>query len=302
MVIRIACNPGVENQTLMILMHQLGFLQQFDVNAVLIETPGVAGPLRAILEGKADVCMTSGYNGLFSCLGDGAPIKIIGSGMKKVALALFADGGENLSLSDLQDKTIAVGEPLGLLHCLVSELFRAKKIDPQTINFKFLGSNRNCYQAVIRGDADACCASVSHFGLEHKVSPVVGGKIWSSLPRYIYQLATASIDIIESGFDELVRLIAAYGTLYKYLMTPGSQRTFIEARQATGVGSDEREALAYWKFLVSERPYSTSIELSEAELTYLQDVLLSSGNLTIRQNLSVVTDMRAAKAASSLVD
>ncbi|MDR5755127.1 MULTISPECIES: ABC transporter substrate-binding protein [unclassified Caballeronia] len=100
--IRIVSNPGLENATLNVLMDELGYFRTFGVNARIIQSPGPTGPFDAIARGAADVCMVSGYNLVLTRVEQGAPVKIIGAGMKKCALTIFARPEGAKTLADLK--------------------------------------------------------------------------------------------------------------------------------------------------------------------------------------------------------
>ncbi|MFX7450134.1 ABC transporter substrate-binding protein, partial [Acinetobacter baumannii] len=95
----------------------------------ILESPGATGPFDAIAAGAGDVCMVSGYNMVLSRIEQGAPVKIIGSGMKKAALTVYAKPEAAKTLADLAGKTVAVGPKLGLLHALMLQLLKEKGID-----------------------------------------------------------------------------------------------------------------------------------------------------------------------------
>ena len=68
----------------------MGYFRQFGVNALIVEIPGSTGPFDAIATCAADLCMVSGYNLVLSRIAQGANVKIVGAGMKKCALTVFA--------------------------------------------------------------------------------------------------------------------------------------------------------------------------------------------------------------------
>jgi NitT/TauT family transport system substrate-binding protein len=81
---------------------------------------------------------------------EGAGVKIVGAGMKKSALTVFAKPDGIKRLADLKGKAVAVGPALGLLHALMLQLMKEKGIDRSQVNFVDKGSNDQCYEAVVR--------------------------------------------------------------------------------------------------------------------------------------------------------
>src|SRR6202012_903733 len=160
--IRIVSNPGLENATLNALMDEMGYFTQFGVNALTVEISGSTGPFDAIAAGAADLCMVSGYNLVLSRIAQGADVKIVGAGMRKCALTVFARPEGIRTLADLKGKTVAVGPAQGLLHSLMLQLMKKKGIDASQIDFVNKGSNDECHEAVVKGEVDACGSSISH--------------------------------------------------------------------------------------------------------------------------------------------
>jgi NitT/TauT family transport system substrate-binding protein len=299
--IRIVSNPGLENATLNALMDELGYFRTFGVNVRIIQVPGPTGPFDAIARGAADVCMVSGYNLVLTRIEQGAPVKIIGAGMKKCALTIFARPEGAKTLSDLKGKTVAVGPKLGLLHTLILQLMKEKDIDASTIDFVDHGSNDQCFDAVASGAADACCASISHLNDDAGLNVIGAGNLWQELPNCVFQTAYASDSALGAKHEGLVCVMAAYGALYDYLMSPASHDAFFDARKRAQKKFDVASAQAIWEFNQTQRPYSRDLSLTEHDIGYLQDMDIGVGSLKRKQAFSAVADMSAAGTAAKLV-
>ncbi|WP_372833109.1 ABC transporter substrate-binding protein [Puniceibacterium confluentis] len=299
--IAIATNPGLENRTLNALMAQQGFLQTFGADTVIVDAPGATGPFDTIVAGAADVCMVSGYNRVLPRIEQGARLKIVGAGMKKTALTVFARPDGIATLADLRGKTVAVGGDLGLLHALMLQLLTENGINPAEVTFVDKGSNNNCYKAVVEGAADACCSSVSHLNDGDGLVVVPQGNMWEALPRYTFQTAYASDAAIRDKHEGLVAVMAAFGALYEYLMTPESRDGFFDARKAAQKQFDAPSAQAIWDFNQSQRPYSGDLSIAEDDIAYLQDMFVGLGSLKQRHPAAAVADMTAARQAARLL-
>jgi NitT/TauT family transport system substrate-binding protein len=299
--IRIVSNPGLENATLNALMDELGYFRQFGVNARIVEIPGATGPFDAIAAGAGDVCMVSGYNMVLSRIEQGAKVKIVGAGMRKCALTVFARPDEGVkTLADLQGKTVAVGPAEGLLHSLMLQLMKEKAIDASQIRFVNKGSNDECHEAVVAGAADACCSSISHLNDRDGLEVLSDADMWQALPKCIFQTAYASDAAIADKHEGLVAVMAAYGALYEYLMSPASRDAFFEARRHAQKKFDKASAQAIWEFNETQRPYSGDLSLTREDIGYLQDMYIGLGSLKRKQPFAEVADMSAAQAAATL--
>lgn len=297
----VVSNPGLENATLNTLMEEQGYFSKFGVDGLVVQAPGATGPFDAIAAGVADVCMVSGYNMVLSRIEQGAKVKIVGAGMRKSALTVFARADGVRTLADLKGRTVAVGGKIGLLHALMLQLLKEKGIDASQVHFVDKGSNDDCYQAVVKGEADACCSSISHVNDKDGLVVLEEGHMWQALPKYVFQTAYASDVAISEKHEGLVAVMAAYGALYDFLMSPASHDAFIAARKRAQRRFDEPSARAILDFNRVHRPYSKDLSLSGDDIGYQQDMFVSLGSLKRKQALNVVADMSAASAAAKLV-
>ncbi|WP_321818156.1 MULTISPECIES: ABC transporter substrate-binding protein [unclassified Paraburkholderia] len=299
--IRIVSNPGLENATLNALMSETGFFRKFGVNAQIVQIPGVMGPFDAIATGAGDLCMVSGYNLVLSRIAQGAPVKIVGAGMRKCALTVFARPDGTKTLADLRGKTVAVGPARGLLHALMLQLLKERGIDAMQIRFVDKGSNDACHEAVVNGEVDASCSSISHLNDQDGLVVINDGNMWDALPRCIFQTAYASDDAIRHKHDDMVAVMAAYGALYEFLMSPASHEAFLDARRHAQKKFDRASAQAIWNFNETQRPYSADLSLTRDDIGYLQDMYIGLGSLDRKQAFDDVADMSAAHAAAKLI-
>lgn len=298
----IVSNPGLENATLNFLMAQMGYFRKFGVDAVIVEAPGTAGPFDAIVAGDADICMVSGSNIVLPRIAAGANVKIVGAGMRKCALTIFAQPEGIVTLADLAGKSVAVGPAKGLLHMLTLQLLRESGVDASRVHFVDKGSNDECHEAVLKGEADACCSSVSHLNDSDALVTIRGADMWKALPRCIFQTAYASGSALRDKHAQIVGVMAAYGSLYEYLMSPGAHDAFFEARRHAQKNFDHASAQAIWDFNQTQHPYSGDLSLRNEEIGYLQDMEINVGSLEIRQPFHSIADMSAANDAARLLD
>lgn len=299
--LRIVSNPGLENATLNALMDQQGYFRQFGADALIVQVPGATGPFDAIAAGAADVCMVSGYNMVLPRIEQGAKVKIVGAGMKKCALTVFAKSTGIKTLADLKGRTVAVGPTQGLLHTLMLQLMKAKGIDASQVNFVDKGSNDHCYEAVVNGEADACCSSISHLNDKDGLSVIREANMWEALPKCIFQTAYASDSALRDKHEGMVAVMAAYGALYEYMMSPAAHDAFFEARKRAEKTFDKASAQAIWDFNQMQRPYSRDLSLTDDEIGYMQDMFIGLGRLKQKQLVVAVADMSAAKTAARLL-
>ena len=125
--IRIISN-GPDNDALERLMKSLGYLEQVGLDAEYVKVDSPPKNLEGLLKGDADICPLSGTNPIPN-IATGAPVKIIGSGMKLTGLATYSANPAVKTLNDLVGKTVGIGPKNNLLHVVIIGMLRKHKID-----------------------------------------------------------------------------------------------------------------------------------------------------------------------------
>lgn len=299
--IRIVADKGVENHTMIGLMNSQGYLAACGVrqNLVMVDKP--AATLHALLDDQADLCVTSAFNGLLPAIAKGAPVKIVGAAMQKLALAVYSGRLNITSVADLAGCTLGIGPEFGLLHVAALALMRAKGIDPAKVQFVNLDSNLDVYRHVKAGTLDAGISDVADMAGTKSSGPHIlsDGRLWQTLPDYPYQLAYVSARAISDNRDGIVRALAAYGRLFRFVSSPGSGSAYAAARAA--VGGNRQSAAAMWHFIQTTQPYTGSPGIPTKRIFYLQGLDVSVGLQPAVLPLDAVADLSLAHDAMAMI-
>jgi NitT/TauT family transport system substrate-binding protein len=276
--VRVVANGGVENRTLLELMRRQGFLVSLGVEQALVVVDSPSATLEAVMADRADACIISGFNGLLRAIEKEAPVKVIGAALQSPALAVYTSRPEIRAVADLADRSVGIGPNFGLLHVTMIALLRAKGVDPAKIRFVNVGSNAEVYQAIKIGKVEAGPSDVSNLADAEGsgLRVLADGKMWGELADYPYQLAYASDRAIRDNRDGLVRTLAAYGKLFRFLSSATSWDAYAEARTVAG-GGTEANARAAWNYIQTVQPYAGSPLAPQAHLDYLQALYVSLG-------------------------
>jgi len=302
--VRIASNPALENATLNELIKAKGYLDEFGVHATVVTEPGAGGPLQSLVADRADICLVSGYNQIIPSIENGAPVKIVGGAMLLPAHALYTTRDDIQSLQDLIGKNVGVGPNNGLLHVLMIMRLRKARIDPNAVNFIDKGGNANVYNAVITGEIDAGLASISNLSSRKSdgTHVVKGGEMWKELKEYTFQTAYATDRAIATNREGLVRTLAAYSKLYRFLQSPDSKDDFFSARRAAQQEFDAASAESIWEFIQENQPYAEDLLVSEERINTLQELNVSLGLQQKLHAYTDVADMSLARDAAELAE
>lgn len=296
--VRVASNPGVENAALQQLMVDRGFARQLALDITIVERKDVAGPIAALEQGAADLCMVSAYAGVLPAIEAGEPIRLIGSALQVPALAVFSADPSLRSVGDLVGRRIGIGERNGLLHLVMLALLRRAGLDPQCVEFVVIGGNAQVFQAIVSGAVDAGPCGVANRS-DRRARIVAGGELWHVLPEFTYQLAYASRQGLATRGPAVARCLAAYALLFRYLSGAGSREAYLAAREKVGGNREEGDEM--WRFIQRVQPYSRFPSLSPAHLRYLQELNLAAGLQHRVLPFATIADTGPATAARRLL-
>ena len=166
------------------------------------------------------------------------------------------------------------------MQTLVVTLLRKRGVDPSKVTFINIGSATDVFRGVAAGTVDAGPAQVEFMSqaAKYNVHPLEDGAFWEQLPEYADQGSYTSDSAIAKRRDVLVRVLAAYGKLYRFVSSSGSKDAYLEARKAAlGGNSDEAGGVALWEFIQKFQPYAVNLTLSEQQIDFLQQLNMDSG-------------------------
>jgi ABC-type nitrate/sulfonate/bicarbonate transport system substrate-binding protein len=239
--VRIVNTAGTFAATLQQLMRARGYLENRGLRPTFLNVNDGSQIIGALVSGEADICTASGFSQVFPAIARGADLKLLAGSELLLLHLIYTWRPEIRSLKDLEGRTVGTGAVGALLYSIVIALLRKNGVDPSKIRFVNVGSSADVFRAVAAKVVDAGPAEIDYEGAEGQfgLHGVAGGRFWKALPEYTNQASYASQHAIQARRDVLVRTLAAYGELYRYISSPRSKDAYVAAR-AVAVGSDQR--------------------------------------------------------------
>ena len=271
---RIATGAGGLNMAMSELMRQQGFLESFGLAPEVIPMADGAKILSGVIGGSVDICPMSGFGQIFPAIEHGAELKIINASTLRPELALFSGKANVRTLKDLEGKVVGVGAIGSLVHQLTVTLLRKYAVDVTTVRFVSIGSNTDIFKGVQAGTVDggvgpsALIDTADHY----KVHALPNGDMSVELQDFTYQAGWTSARIIAEKRDVLVRVLAAYAKLFRFVEQPAAKEAFIKAHRTVFATVPEEEHLAEWNFLQTARPFAADLVLSPERVRYIQQL------------------------------
>ena len=301
-MVHIATTAGV-NLTMWELLKQQKFLESFDVPADVIAMADGSKILGGIYSGSVDLTPMSGISQVFPAIERGADIKIINAAALVPMLALYSGKDNVQSLQDIAGKVVGVGSLGALDHQLTVTLLKKYAVDVDSVRFVNIGSNTDVFKGVIAGTVDAGVGPASYYddAASYHVHAIPNGNMSVELPQFTYQAGWTSNRVIQAKRDLLVRVLAAYARLFRFVQQPSAKDAFIQARKTIFPRAPEHEHLNEWNFLQTAKPFTTDLILSEERVQYLQQTNLDFQVQKTMLPFERVADMSLARDALKLL-
>lgn len=262
------------NLTMMQLLHHEGLFKLFDVDANVIALADGTRALGGIYSGSIDLVPMSGFGQVFPAIERGADLVIINAATLTPLLALFSAKPNVRNLKDLEGKVVGVGSVGSLDYMLTVTLLRKYSVNIGSVRFVNIGSNLDTFKAVMAGTVDAGMGPASYVNdaASYNVHSIDNGDMSVELSEFTYQAGWTSKSVIASRREILVRVLAAYAKLFRFVEQPSSRDAFLAASRAVFPTSPEREHVDEWSFLQKSRPFALNLLLSPERVQYLQQI------------------------------
>ncbi|MFM2289504.1 MAG: hypothetical protein RL684_2647 [Pseudomonadota bacterium] len=301
--LRLANAAGGLNLAMSSLMRQQGFFETFGLAVEALDVSDGTKILGAILGGSVDATFMTGFGQVFPAIERGAELRIIAGGALRPVLTLYSARPDVRSVHDLEGRVVGTGAVGALIHQLTTTLLRKQGVNGDKVRYANIGSNADVFRAVVAGTVDAGVGETAliddaaHYG----VHPLERGNMTVELPEFTYQAAWTSLRAISAKRGEIVRALAAYARLYRFVQQPEARAAFLRARRSVFPAAPEREHEAQWNFIQTYRPFASGLLLEPERLLYLQRLNVESGRQrTILAN-ERVADMSLATQALQLL-
>jgi ABC-type nitrate/sulfonate/bicarbonate transport system substrate-binding protein len=301
--VNIVTTSGSSSSVLNELMRRLGYMQKLNLKPELLTVSDGSKTLASLISGASDICVGSGISQIFPAMERGGKVKVLAGASLLPLSAIFTTRPDIKQVSDLVGKTVGTGSVGSLEHQLIMALLKKKGIDPARVTFANIGGTGDIFRAVAAGNIDAGPGTIEVYEAQQKygVHSLTDGRLWVELPEFVNQGTYCSEAALNTKRDALVRVLAAYARLYRYIQSPESKDTFVAAQVAALSKPNPAEALHQWNFIQEYKPYAVDLVLTEDRLNYMQELNVSFGMQKKVVPFNVAADMSLAREALKLV-
>ena len=185
-------------------------------------------------------------------------------------------------------KSIGVGAVGSELYDVFAALLAKSQIPLTSVTFRNVGSSADSFKAVLAKQIDCGYGQVGNQATAAKHGVRMIATVNQALPLWINQGAVASASAISGKRAALVKVLAAYASLFKYLATADSKADYVKAY--TAAGGTAGEAALEWQFLNSNQAYSPTLTLPEDKMNFIQQQNVDNGTQSKVLPFSSYTD------------
>lgn len=275
---------GRGNPTLVLqeVARQQGYFEQLGLETTTVNAGGTK-IISAILNGEQDISVLVGFPSVLPAIERGGKLKILAGAGLMPELTVYSKNPKVRSLKDLEGKTVGTSAPGGLLHQLMVAMFQKHGIDIKKITFVKIGGSAAVFRAVAAGIVDAGPAPVDvHLFMDkYGVHALSDGNTWIELPEFTFQGAFTAEATIAKKRDVIVRLLAGYAKLFRFINGPDSKDAWVKAWMKLLSGKDPKQSRAeaeyQWNFFQKYKPYAGDLILSKERVAYMQKLNVSLG-------------------------
>jgi len=299
--VTIANASGGLNMVMTELMKQVRYLESFGLAPEIMGVADGSRILGGIVSGSIDVSMMSGFGQVLPAIERGADLKILAGGSLRPTTAMYTGKPNVQSLKDLEGKVVGTGSIGALVYQLTVLLLRKYNVDIAKVRFVNIGSSADIIKAVSAGTVDAGLGATALDADRFHIRPISHGNMTIELADYTYQGAWASTRKIATEREALVKCLAAYAKLYRFVQSPQAKDAFIKARRAVFPNETDRDHELEWDFIQTYKPFAVNLAVGPDRIRYMQQVNIDFQVQKTLMPYARVADMSLAAEALKLL-
>jgi ABC-type nitrate/sulfonate/bicarbonate transport system substrate-binding protein len=279
---------------------RLGYLEGLGLEATTTNVADSSKIISSILSGDSDICMMAGIAQALPAIEKGGKLKIVGGAGSLASASLFSAKPEVKTVKDLAGKTVGTGPIGAALHQISVALLQKNGVDVSTVKFVNVGATGDIFKAVVAGTVDAGTVNVDAYDQmeKYKIHPIAD--FFTDLAEYPFQGSFTSDNAIRNKRETLVRTMAAYAKLYRFVQSPTSKDAYVAA-YAAGTGGNASAGEAHWRFMQKYKPYPENLVIPDKNIEILQQVNIQTGIQKASMPAANVADMSLAREAVKLI-
>ena len=225
----------------------------------------------------------------------GADIKLLGCYWPGLTYAIYSKAGIN-SPADLKGKTFAISAPGALPDLVARAVLAQNNVPAGDVKFTVMGSDADRFKAVTAGIVDAAAASSGFAPAAEKAGVKMLVHAIDAVPNYVRFCIYSSGKTLTARKDDAARFLAAEMAGFRHALANRDQTIELTREITLAKPDNPLPAFTYYEV----KRYSAvdpDMPIPMNKLTWLRDLLVTTGNLTKPVDLDAFVDADARTRA-----
>lgn len=275
-----------------------GFAEKQGLKLDMMQFKGDALALRALLAGELD--SYEGSPGAPIIAGSrGADIKITGCYWPGLTYGIYAKPSITKP-EDLKDKAMAISSPGALPDLVARAVLEKYKIASSDVRFSIMGSDSDRFKAVSAGIVDAAAASTEFVPIAEKSGIKLLVHAHDVVPNYLRFCTYVSGKALAARGEDAAKFLAAEMTAWKFAMA-NRDKVIALTHEVTNSKPDDPRPAYIFDEVIRYSAIDPAMPIPVEKLTWMRDLLIKTGNLTVPVEISKLIDEAPRKRALELL-
>jgi NitT/TauT family transport system substrate-binding protein len=283
----------------MVAAKNAGFAEKRGLALQLVPLAADGLLLKALIAGELDSYEGAPGSALIAFSHGATDIRIVGCSWPGMPHAIFAKN-EITKPADLKGKQIAISVPGSLPDLIVRYLLSQNGMTEKDVRFANLGTDLDRFKALLAGVVDVAVAS-AEFDTAKGSAPIrlawAGSDVAPKFLR-VCQITTGA-NLAKRG-DEAVQFIAAEIEGVRYALAHPDEEMKM-ARDATQAKEDDPRPKFMYDYVIQHKSVDPNLTIPLDSLNWMQDLLVTTGNLDKKADITKMVDEATHSKALALV-
>jgi NitT/TauT family transport system substrate-binding protein len=264
-----------------------GFGEKEGLKIEIEQFKGDTLALKALLAGELDSYEGNPGSPMVAA-SRGADIKVVGCFWPGMTYAIYSKPNIN-SVVDLKGKTFAISAPGALPDLVVRAILAANNVPAADVKFTVMGSDADRFKALTAGIVDAAAASSGFAPRAEKDGVKLLVHAIEAVPNYVRFCIYSSGKTLSERKDDAPRFLAAEMAGLRYALANRDQ-TIALTREVTLAKPDDPLPAFTYDEVKRFSAVDPEMPIPMNKLTWLRDLLVTTGNLTKPLDLNAFVD------------
>ncbi|HTH97337.1 MAG TPA: ABC transporter substrate-binding protein [Stellaceae bacterium] len=275
-----------------------GFDKDQHLDLDIVQFTGDSLALKALIAGEID-SYDGSPGGPMLAASHGADVKIVGCYWPGLTYGIYSK--DNLkSVQDLKGRTLAISGPGSLPDLLARGILSNAGITPSEVKFAQMGSDTDRIKAITAGVVDAGAASLEFINYAKTLHIKLLVNAHDAVPQFIRFCTMTSSNVLKTRKDDLAHYLAAQMEGTRYALDHRDE-TLALTRETTKAPASDPRAADLFDQVVKINAVVPEMPIPVDRLAWMQDLLMKTGNLKVKQDLTKLVDNSARVEALGFV-